>query len=455
MGYRLLEGIRVVDLTRVVGGPLGTKIMADLGAEVIKIESASSPDPTRWSMYPENISGEERWNRGFSFLSLNVGKRGITLDLGSEKGREIFKRLVKISDVVVENFSHRVMAHWGLSYEDLINVKPDLIMVSMSGLGHSGPLRDFYMYAPGMEAMSGLTYTTGYPDEPPLMSGFSYGDWVLGSTGVATLLSALYYRQRTGKGQYIDLAGREAMNCQIGEIMMDCTLNERNRMRTGNDHSSAAPHGCYRCKGTDNWVNIAVENDDQWKKFCQAIGNPSWTKEESFIDTLSRWKNRQKLDTLVEGWTSQYDHYEVMEILQKAGVPSGAVLTMKEVHLDPCIVERGFFQVIEHGEGIGKRPIAKQMPAKFKGIESFVPDRAPRFGQDNEYVFSTLLKMSEEEISKLTEEGIISVTPKVPQQERKGTDFLNMVEKQGGGWVDRDYLNELRKKYGEDIGITD
>jgi len=450
MGYGLLEGIRVLDLTMVFAGPIGSKILAALGADVIKIESASRSEVfTRANVYPENEPGEEPWNRGSLFHIVNAGKCGISLNLGSEEGREIFRRLVRISDVVIENFSPRVMDNWGLGYDDLRKIKPDLIMVSLSGLGHYGPLRDFYMFVPGMEGMSGLTHMTGYPNEPPLLSGHAYGDWMLGATGAASLLVALYHRQRTGRGQYIDVAGREAVICHLGEIVMDYTLNGREETRMGNHHSSAAPHGCYRCKGNDNWVNIAVENDEQWRNFCQAIGNPLWTKEEGFADALSRWRNREELNRFVEEWSSQHDHYEVMEILQKAGVPAGAVLNMKEIHLDPHFLERGFFEVVDHGKGIGKRPIPQQIPAKFSGIESFVPRRAPRFGQDNEYVFCTLLGMSKEELRRLEEEKVLGGTPNFPPGRPTRVDLM---EKQGAGWFDPDYLAELRKEYGEDIG---
>ncbi len=243
MAHKLLGGIRVLDLTMVFAGPVSTKILADMGAEVIKIESVQRADVySRANVYPENKPREDPWNRGCFFHTLNAGKYGISLNLGGEAGREIFKRLAKISDVVVENFSPRVMENWGLSYEELKKVKPDIIMVSMSGLGHYGPLRDFYMYVPSMEGMSGLMYNTGYADREPLLSGHAYGDWVTGVNAAAALLTALYYRKRTGKGQYVDVSGREAVSCHIGEIIMDYTLNSRERTRVGNQHSSAAPH---------------------------------------------------------------------------------------------------------------------------------------------------------------------------------------------------------------------
>ena len=453
MAYKLLEGIRVLDLTMVFAGPVSSRILASLGAEVIKIESYVRPDVfTRGNVYPENDPGTEPWNRGSLFHSLNAGKLGITLNLGSEKGRDIFKKLVKISDVVMENYSPRVMENWGLGYEELKKIKPDIIMASMSGLGHTGPLHDFYMYVPGMEGMSGLTHMTGYPDEPPMLSGFSYGDWTSGATSSAAIMTALFHKKSTGQGQFIDLAGREALISNVGNIIMDFTLNHRVQSRMGNDQPYSAPHGCYRCNGDDNWINIAVENEEQWTSFCGVIGETDWCKQEKFGNSLSRWKNRSELDTLVEDWTMKQDKFKITEKLQKAGVPAGAVLNMKEVNLNSHLIERGFFNIIEHGEGIGKRPIPNQIPAKFNNIDSFVPERAPKFGQDNNYVFGELLGISKEELIALEGEKVIGGAPSFPPGR---PTRLNLIQAQDAGQLDRNYIKELREKYKIDIGTTE
>ncbi|OPY73701.1 MAG: Succinyl-CoA:(R)-benzylsuccinate CoA-transferase subunit BbsF [Syntrophorhabdus sp. PtaU1.Bin058] len=447
MGYTLLKGIRVLDLTMVFSGPIASRILADLGAEVIKIESASHADAfTRTNVYPENDPGEEPWNRGSIFHSLNAGKLGISLNMGKEEGREIFRRLVRISDVVIENFSPRVMDKWGLGYHDLREIREDIVMVSLSGLGHFGPLRDFLMFVPGMEGMSGLTNMTGYPDRPPMLSGHAYGDWLLGATGAAVLMAALYHRKKTGKGQYIDVAGREAAISHIGEIVMDASLNSRDPARTGNRHISAAPHGCYRCKGDDCWVTIAVEDDLQWRRFRDAVGDPPWTSEDRFADGPARQRNREALDVLVEAWTLEHDRYAVMDIMQKAGVPAGAVLTMKDMHLDPHLIERGFFEVIDHGGGVGDRPIPRQLPAKFSNAERSAPRAAPRFGEDNLYVFRDLLGMSGEEMKDLADRGVLGGTPGLPPGRPTRTE---LIEKQRSGWFDKDYRARLKQKYGE------
>ena len=190
---------------------------------------------------PKISPDQEHWNRGSIFHSLNAGKLGITLNLGHEKGRDIFKNLVKISDVVMENYSPRVMENWGLGYDELKKINPEIVMASMSGLVSTRPLHNYFMYVSGMEGMSGLTHLTGYPAEPPMLSGFSYGDWTLGGTAAASILIALFHRKRSGKGQFVDIAGREALISHIGNIIMDFTLNHREHSRVGNYHPYLAP----------------------------------------------------------------------------------------------------------------------------------------------------------------------------------------------------------------------
>jgi len=450
MAFALLEGIRVLDLTMVFAGPVSTKILAELGAEIIKIESTQRADTfTRANVYPENVPGEDNWNRGSNFHTLNAGKYGISLNLGDERGREIFKRLVRISDVVIENYSPRVMEHWHLGYEELKKVKPDIIMGSLSGLGHYGPLRDFYMYVPGMEGMSGLTHNTGSPDHAPLLTGHAYGDWVGGVNATAALMAALFYRQQTGKGQYVDISGREAVACHVGDLIMDYTLNNRERSRAGNRSDNAAPHGCYRCKSDDAWVNIAVENEEQWQSFCQATGHPEWASDPKYDSLQKRKQNEDVLDGMVEAWTGQLERFEVMGILQKAGIPSGVVLNMRDLHVNPHLVSRGFFQVIDHGDGVGKRPIARQIPVKIDGSVGSALKRAPRFGEDDEYVFGKLLEMPKTEMEELAGAQVIGGAPSFPKGRPTRTE---LIQQQGSGWFDPDYLSELRRCFGDDIG---
>ena len=448
----LMEGVRVLDLTKAYAGPIGTRVWADMGAEVIKIESIQRIDmPTRVISYAENEPGEDPWNRGGYFHRLNVNKYGITLDLNNPKGVEIFKKLVKISDVVAENYSPRTMKNFGLDYEVLKGIKPDIIMVSMSGFGNTGPERDYVAYVPVMEA-AGLSSISGFADGMPMPTGTGYGDWLLGMAGAAAVLAALFYRRKTGKGQHIDVSGREAIITHIPEAVLDYTMNGRVWERMGNRHPSMAPHGCYRSKDEEGQVTIAVSSDEEWKALCKAMGDPPWTKEERFASALGRWQNQDELDGLIEEWTGQRDSHETMRILQQAGVPAGVVNNPKEVLLEPHLLERRFFRVIEHHPDVGKRPQPMQMPAKFSGSWGGPLKPAPRVGEHNEYILGELLEMSTQEIASLEEENVIGKTPllRLPWRGLK----LERVVEARAVILDRDYLNELSSAYGERIGTA-
>ena len=479
MGKPLLQGIRVLDLTMAYAGPIGTRVWADMGAELIKVESLQRIDmPVRKISFAENTPGDEPWNRGGYFHRLNVNKYGITLDLNNPKGLEIIKRLVKISDIVSENYSPRVMKNFGLDYEALKQIKPDIIMVSMSGFGQTGPYRDYAAYVPVMES-AGLGAISGYTGDQmdafaelipkpstkewadwisekwgegiPFMSGTGYGDWLLGTTGAAAVLAALHYRRRTGKGQHIDVAGREAIISHIGEAVVDYSMNQRRTQRAGNRHRFMAPHGCYRCQGDDKWVTIAVRTEEEWHNLCKAMGNPDWAKEERFSNTLSRWNNQDELDKHIEEWTKEQGHYEIMHHLQQAGVPAGAALDPKEVIFDPHLKERKFFQIVDQGVGIGRRPQPMQMAAKFSECPISPLKASPRLGEDNEYVLGKLLGMSKEELTQLAAEEIIGTTP--PQSgEKEMVIPLEFGAQAGALRLDPDYLEQLSNFYGENIG---
>ncbi len=450
MAYRILKGIRIIDLTMVYAGPVATKIMAELGAEVIKIESSQRADVfTRANIYPENKPGADPWNRGCLFHCLNAGKKAISLNLGSDKGRDIFRQLVANSDAVVENFSPRVMENWGLNYEELKKINPRIVMVSISGLGHYGPLKNYYMYVPGMEGMSSLTHNTGNPDEPPLLSGCAYGDWVTGANAALALITALYHQKNTGLGQYVDISGREATICHLGDLIMDSTLNKRDRTRIGNRHLAMAPHGCYRCRGEDNWVALCAENDQQWTNLVRLMGSPEPLNQPRFSSVRGRLENETELNRLIEDWTCRRDKFEITKTLQKAGIPAGAVLNMKEISLNPQLEKRGFFHVTDHGEDIGNRPIPSQMPAKIQGFSKSALKRAPRFGEDTESIFSSLLGISRQDLKQYGEEKITSTVPVFPPGRPTRRD---LVEKQKAGSYDAGYRRELSRHFGVNIG---
>ena len=409
-----LHGIRILDLGSAWAIPIATRHLALLGAEVIHIESCARPDISRFGMHAENTVDGMFWETGVRHNLINVNKKAITLDLGHPSGARVFKELVKVSDVVAENFAPRVMRNLGLDYEALRGVKPDIIMISSSGFGGSGPWAHYGAWGMGMEPTAGISHLTGYSDGPPLKSLVPYTDIISSMHGALAVLIALDYRRRTGRGQWIDLSQNEAGAQQIGEAIMDYTMNGRVGTRIGNRHPSVAPHGVYRCRGNDKWVVIAVSCDEEWQALCDAMGDPPWTREERFSHALSRWHHQQELDELIEGWTIERDHYEVMQTLQQAGVPAGAVLTPRELLLDPHLKERGYFQTLSHPrlegmEHVGRRPYLG-MPWKMSKTE-ITFQRSPLFAEHNDYAFRELLGMSEEEVAELEGEGVIGTRP--------------------------------------------
>ena len=400
-----LQGVRIIDACIYWAGPMATALLADLGAEVIKIESIQRLDYLRLLGGWPSPDGYE-WSAVFN--GTNRNKYGITLNLNHPKGRDIFKRLVEVGDIVAENFSPRVMENWGLSYEELTKINPRLIMLSMPGFGTTGPWRNYVTFGPNVEMVSGMPTISGYQGGQPMMTGY-IADPAAGLTGAVALMAALQHRHRTGQGQYIDLSQIEAVTSFMAGPIMDYTMNRRLQPRRGNRHPSLAPYGVYCCKGKDEWVTITVSSDEEWARFCDATGNPHWAQDPRFSDTLSRYKNHDELDKLIEHWTSQRDKYEVMRILQQARVASGAVLPYSEVLTDAHMEKRGFFEVVTRPV-TGTHPYPG-FPAKLSETPVSIRRPAPTLGQDNEYILKKLLGMTKKEIKKLAEEEIIGTKP--------------------------------------------
>ena len=387
---KVLAGLRVLDFTWVLAGPYATRILADFGAEVIKVGSRYLPGARE-----DSLSGYfNTWNRNKLSISLNLGK---------PEGREIAKKLVSLSDIVIENFSPRVMRNWGLEYERLKEVKPDLIMLSLSGFGQSGPWRNYTAFDSTIQALSGLTYLTTFPGKPPLGVGFAFADHVAGLFAALAILEALELREQTGEGQFIDLSELEAL-CSLLEVaFLEFFANGREAEPEGNKSQDFAPSGVYRCKGDDRWCAISVASDEEWQRFCEVVGL-NLSEDERFATLKGRLEHSSELDKLVEEWTAKYTPQEVMSKLQEAGVASGVVASAEELASDPQLKARGFFTQVEHPI-LGKitfdtTPIKlSETPAN-----SFRP--ASFLGQDNEYVYGKLLGLSQDEIMRLTKEGV-------------------------------------------------
>ena len=408
-----LDYIRVIDLTTAWAGPLATMTLADLGAEVIKVESVQRIDS--WRLLNQMRPSEDgAWERSMSGNSVNRNKYGITLNLTDPRAVRVFKQLVGISDVVIENYTPRVMSNFGLDYPVLKEINPSIIMLSLPGWGMTGPWRHYVGFARTVEQLSGLSQLTGYLDGGPAVvgPGMDIGDPAAGLSGAFAMLIALQHRRKTGRGQYIDCSQKETLTCLIGDVIMDYTLNRRVQGRRGNRHPFMAPHGCYRCRDEENqdrWVAIVVSSDEEWAQFSHALGDPAWTREPRFGEFLSRWRNQDELDKLIEEWTSQRRHYEVMTLLQAAGVAAGPDLWPPELLTDPHLRERGFFETITHPPvGTHRYPGMFYKMSRTPGQVRMPP---PTLGQHNEYVLGELLGMTQDEMARLAEDKIIGTRP--------------------------------------------
>jgi crotonobetainyl-CoA:carnitine CoA-transferase CaiB-like acyl-CoA transferase len=402
-----LENIRVIDLTQVRMGPQLTQWLAVMGAEVIKIETNLRQEVSKMQM--AKATGEQEAvdsKRVGYFASLNYGKKSITLNMKHPKAVGIVKELVKVSDIVAENFGKAVMEHWGLGYADLKKIKPDIVYYAGSGWGRTGPYSERPAYSPIIDAFTGIAYANSFPGGVPLGLGVrGWNDSISAQHGVFAVLAALYHRSKTGKGQYIDLSMIEVAMSFAPEQALNYAINGKLKGPIGNQDEYMAPHGCYRCKGEDKWVAIAVSNEIEWVAFCEAIGNPDWTKNQEFNNELSRHKNQDKLDKLINDWTINFDHIEIMQKLQKAGVMAGASLNVEEVVNDPHLAERNFFVDIEYPDKTKLRRTG--LPWKLSDTSRGNYRYAPSLGEQNNYVFSELLGISNDDIQKLKEEKVI------------------------------------------------
>ena len=411
-----------MDLTQVFAGPTCTRILADLGAEVIRMEAPSRLDITRNLIHADNDGQDLPWERALYFTIRNAGKKEIVVDLNQPRGLELVRGLIAQSDVLAESFTPRVMRAFELDYEHVREIKPDIVMISLSGYGQDGPYSDWAAYGMGLEPASGVSQLTGYAGGPPLRSGLSFTDPYSGFLGAGAVLAALHHRRRTGKGQYIDLSEQEAAIPMLGAALMDFAMNDRLPERVGNRSGAiGAPQGCYRCKGDafgelsagDDWLVISIESDDEWAAFCQAAGHPEWAEDDRFADVLGRHQHHDELDRLIEGWTRERDHYEAFHLLQRAGVKAAPVLNGKEILLDPHFKERGHFDVVDQPHQ-GRRPVPRHLAAKFDEFEASAQGPAPTLGEHNREVLGGLLGLSDEELADLEEQKVIATRPDIP-----------------------------------------
>ena len=419
-----LKGIRALDLTRGWAGPIGGRFLADFGAEVIKVEaptgrglaSVDPPQPLEYmrvvhAAYPANDPGEEPYNRYGAFNEYHRNKLSLTLDLTAEESKAIFRDLVLVSDVVLENYSARVMKNFGFDYQSLRKLNPAIIMVSMPGFGTYGPQGHFVSYGSDIEPNAGITNLMGYRGSGPLRHGEAYADPSAGVHAAQAILTALFYRRRTGRGQYVDLAQSESMINLIGEHILAYGMNGEEPERIGNRRPGFAPHGCYRCRGHDKWVAISVESDEEWKAFCEALGASDWTRSDKFATRETRHANHDELDGLISQWTADKDYKEVMHLLQARGIAAAAVFTNQDVAEDPHLKARGYIWDVPHAKAGTQQFLGAPMQLSKTPIVLHRP--APLLGQHNEYVAKELLGMESAWVDSLKEAGLMVTRPPV------------------------------------------
>ncbi len=402
---KALDGIRVLDFTWVAAGPTATKLLSANGAQVIKLESQRRVDIVR--VQEPKTGDASSVNSSLYFNNLNTDKYSILLDLNTSKGLALAKRLVRISDVVVTNFSPNAIDKWGLDYESLAKIKEDIIVIHMPVMGMTGPKRSYAGAGGGIKALAGLNTMMGFKGSIPVGPQGTYPDFGLNPCHcIIACLSALHYHSKTGRGQFVDLSQYESVLHATGTAILDYTANDRLPTLLGNGHLQMAPHGAYRCRGDDRWIAIAVRNDEEWWAFCEVAKQPQWSKDPRFSTVRLRVENVKALDGLVDRWTIGKIAEEVTLELQAAGISAYVVQTVEDLfEKDEQMSFREHYVWVDHPE-IGKVPV--DSPAFRFSTLSTRPERsAPCMGEHNDLIFHDILGMSLDEINALIVEEVL------------------------------------------------
>ena len=412
-----LTNYRILDLSRIWAGPYCTKLLADLGAEVIKLESLRVYDSHRGPVspargiaaYPDGEPGEQPWNRNGWFNCLHLSKYGITLELTSDAGRGVFEQLVSISDALIENFRQGSLARLGYDYDALRRLRADLIYVSMPAFGNSGPWQGYLGYGIGQEQLSGMAHLTGYPGDGPMKSGINHGDPITGSHAAGLLLAALRRRRRTGQGMYIDVSQQESSVALMGGEVLAYQMTGQEPERIGNRSQWYAPAGAYPCAGEDRWITIAVTAETQWAALTAAMAASHLTADPRFANNQARLNHQDELDALIAQWTQTQDAFNLAQQLQSANIPAAPVMRGPDLLQDPHYKERQTFLTIDHPQaGLHQYP---GLPWKMSATPGEVRSPAPTLGQHNTEIYGNLLGMAAADIDALESDGVIGTVP--------------------------------------------
>jgi crotonobetainyl-CoA:carnitine CoA-transferase CaiB-like acyl-CoA transferase len=402
-----LEGLRILDLSMFFAGPVCAQIAADAGADVIKVESIQRIDGWRGSATTSSGAAPDFESSPY-FNWVNRNKRDITLNLTDVRGRDIVKTLVREADVLIENYTPRVMARFGLDYATLRAINPHLIMISLSGFGATGSWKDYVAFGMSTEQFAGFTHLTGYADDEPMFTGTTGGDLYSGVLGATAVLSALYFRKRTGEGQHIDFSQIEACNLYVGDVMTGWSLAKHDPGRVGNAHGVHAPQGIYPCRD-GGWIGITCAGDAQWQQLAHLVGRDDLIAEHGLTSASGRRAARERLDAVIADWTRHHTHMELMHLLQQAGVTAGAVMNGPELLADPHLQARGAF-IRQERPGLGTHHYPGQ-PYHFANTQPPPTQRAPMLGEHNSEVLTTLAGLSEDDIVPLIVDDVVGTVP--------------------------------------------
>ena len=441
----VLAGIRVLSLEQVHVLPWGTAFLADFGAQVIRVESADHMNDRRSGPFPDNDPGEEWWNEGGTFAYWARNKESLCLDVTHPQGKEVFLKLVAESDIVTDNFRPGTMRRLGLDHESLVRVKPDIITLSCTAYGHTGPWRAYGARARTVDAVCGLSFLTGYEGGEALRASSNYMDHTGGLNVAYALLLALYRRRKTGQGARIDLSMYETGVSCIAPALLEVQRGIT-RPRLGTAHMWKAPHNVYPCQGVDRWIAIAVSSDDEWQRLREVMGQPPWAMEPRFDTVPSRWHHRRELDDRIGQWTVTHDNEALTQLLQAHGVAAGAVFTARDLVANPHLRERGYFEVFTNANAprVGPRVYAGR-PFRIPNIPEALT-LVSALGQHNVQILREVAKLSEEEIQALLEAGIIATRPKDAGKPAASASRSDVRER--GAHFDPDYRGYVRDVIG-------
>lgn len=393
-----LQGVRIADFTVHAAGPFCTHLLALLGAECIKVESTKRMDVFR---KPHPVYGRME---AASFAQVAANKLSVQINLKHPRGPELARRVVGISDIMCESFRPGVMARLGLGYEELKAIKRDIVMVSVSACGQTGPERNYRGYAPLFGATGGLGTLTGFEDGPPVEMRHVM-DHATGLTAAAATLAAHFRRKRTGVGQHVDLAAREVATSFIGDALLQFAATGLAPGRQGNDLPGMAPHNVYPCKGSDNWISIAVATDAEWAGLARAMGCDQWLSDRRYASATQRWRHRRDLDVQIAAWTATWMREDLTRLLQSHGVAAFPSFNARDIVDDPHMLSRGAVQDLSGPDGEMRKVVG--VPWRFSHTPGALETWTPRLGEHNRYVFGELLGMPEAEIASLIEDKAI------------------------------------------------